>query len=142
MMLALNPMSGIQRLTLLVVAAALLFVTFELIRKRRLREEYAVLWVCTGVMILVVAILPDILFIVAGWLKLSPEVMMTLFVILFLASIVLHYSAVITKISDRMKGLTQELAFMRDEMERLRGELKEAQRTQVDPKPKPPSLRT
>jgi len=49
---------------------------------------------------------------------------------------------VITKISDREKGLAQEMGFLKEEMERLRAQLKETERTQVEPKPKPPSLRT
>jgi predicted membrane protein len=141
-MLALSPLLWMQRALLLLIALVMLLVTFELIRKRRLREEYAVLWVCTGVMVLLFAVIPDALFVVAGWLHLEPVVLLTFLFLMFLAAIVLHYSAVITKISDREKGLAQEMGFLKEEMERLRAQLKETERTQVEPKPKPPSLRT
>jgi hypothetical protein len=38
-----------------VAALLLLFVTFELIRSRRLQERYALLWLLTGVVVLVLA---------------------------------------------------------------------------------------
>jgi hypothetical protein len=109
-----------QRAALLVVAAAMLGATFELIRKRRLREEYAVLWICTGIMILVFAFLPGVLFALAEWLQLSHSVLITFLCVLFLAAIVLHYSVVLSRQSDREKALTQEMALLKDEIARLR----------------------
>lgn len=141
-MLALSPLLWIQRVVLFFLALGMLVFTFELIRKRRLREEYAVLWICTGVMVLASAIIPDALFVVARWLSLEPVILMTFLFLVFLAAIVLHFSVVITRISDREKGLAQEMALLREEMERLRAQLREAERTQTEPKPKPPSLRT
>lgn len=141
-MLALSPLLWIQRVVLFFLALGMLAFTFELIRKCRLREEYAVLWICTGVMVLASAIIPDALFVVARWLSLEPVILMTFLFLVFLAAIVLHFSVVITRISDREKGLAQEMALLREEMERLRAQLREAERTQTEPKPKPPSLRT
>lgn len=127
MMAAQMPIALEQRLVLMLVAAVLLGLTFELIRKRRLREEYAVLWVCTGLMILVFALFPRMLFLLAGWLSLDHAILLTFLLGLFLAAILLHYSVVISKHADLSKGLAQDLALLKDEIARLRSEL-EAER--------------
>ncbi|MCX5655881.1 MAG: DUF2304 domain-containing protein [Planctomycetota bacterium] len=131
-----------QRIVLLVLALSMLALTLELIRRRRLREEYAVLWVCTGIMILVFVVMPNLLFTMSGWLQLDRGVLMTFVCFLFLAAIVLHYSVVISKHSEREKHLTQELALLRDELEKLRAETREAPPMAAEPKPRPPALRT
>jgi hypothetical protein len=131
-----------QRILLLALGLALLGVTLELIRKRRLREEYAVLWVCTGLMMLVFVVMPNVLITIAAWANLDRATLLVLLCFCFLAAIVLHYSVVITKHSDREKRLSQELALMRDELAKLRGEVREAPAAPVEAKPKPPALRT
>ena len=131
-----------QTVVLLLLGALLLGLTLELIRKRRLREGYAVLWVCTGLMILVFAIMPGAILSAAEWLHLDRGVLMTFLCFVFLAAIVLHYSVVISRQAEREKALSQELALMKDEIERLRGEIREAPPPAPEAKPKPPALRT
>jgi hypothetical protein len=135
-------MNWTQRIVLLALALSMLGLTLELIRRRRLREEYAVLWVCTGIMILVFVVMPNLLFILSGWLQLDRTVLMTFVCFLFLAAIVMHYSVVISKHSEREKHLAQELALLRDELEKLRAEMREAPPMPAAPKPRPPALRT
>jgi len=131
-----------QRIALLVLGLGLLGVTLHLIRRRRLREEYAVLWVLTSLVVLGLVLVPSVLFAVARWLHLDHGVLMLLLVFLFLAAIVMHYSVVISGHSEREKGLSQEVALLKDEVARLREEVKEAPPPPAEPKPKPPSLRT
>lgn len=135
-------MTWMQRILLLMLGLALLGVTLELIRKRRLREEYAVLWVCTALMLLAFVVMPGLVFQVAAYLNLDHAVLMMLLCFLFLSAIVMHYSVVITKLSDRAKGLSQELALLKDEMSKLRGAERESPPAAPESRPKPPSLRT
>ena len=131
-----------HRVALVLAGGVLLLMTFELIRKRRLREEYSVLWVLTAVAVLVSGIYPRALEWVAMRITLHPAVLMTFLCVLFLMAILLHYSVVISKHSEREKGLTQELALLKDEIARLREEVKEARKAPPEPKPRPPALRT
>jgi len=131
-----------HRVALVLAGGVLLLMTLELIRKRRLREEYSVLWVLTAAAILVSGIYPRVLEWVAMRITLPPAVLMTFLCVLFLMAILLHYSVVISKHSEREKGLTQELALLKDEIARLREELKEARKAPPEPKPRPPALRT
>ena len=131
-----------HRVALVLAGGVLLLMTFELIRKRRLREEYSVLWVLTAAAVLVSGIYPRVLEWVAMRITLHPAVLMTFLCVLFLMAILLHYSVVISKNSEREKGLTQELALLKDEIARLREEVKEARKQPPEPKPRPPALRT
>jgi len=131
-----------HRVALVLAGGVLLLTTFELIRKRRLREEYSVLWILTAAAILVSGIYPRVLEWVAMKIALHPAVLMTFLCVLFLMAILLHYSVVISKHSEREKGLTQELALLKDEIARLREEVKEARKAPPEPKPRPPALRT
>ena len=51
-----------------VASILLLLVVFELIRSRRLRERYALLWLATGVVLLVLSAWRGGLNTIAGWL--------------------------------------------------------------------------
>ncbi len=131
-----------QRIVLLVLGLGFLAVTLNLIRKRRLRKEYAVLWVVTSAMILLFVLLPGVLLRAAAWLNPNHVVLMLLIVFVFLAAIVLHHSVVISRLSEREKEVSQELALLKDELEKLREEVRQPPPPPAEPKPKPPSLRT
>lgn len=131
-----------QRIVLLVLGLGLLGLTLNLIRKRRLREEYAVLWVATSIVTLLFVLFSGVLFNVATWLNLDHVMLMLLIVFVFLMAIVLHYSVAISRHSEREKGLSQEVALLKDELEKLREEVRQPPPPPAEPKPKPPSLRT
>jgi hypothetical protein len=92
----------------------LLLITFELIRKKRLREEYAILWLFTGVVVLVFSLWPEFLlsqfFVkITGIFYLSAVVVIAF---LFLLLIVLHFSVVISKLTNQNKELAQRHALL------------------------------
>jgi len=92
----------------------LLWITFELIRKNRLREEYAILWLFTGVSVLVLSLWPEFLLSrffakITGIFYLSAVVVITF---LFLLLIVLHFSVVISKLTNQNKELAQRYALL------------------------------
>jgi len=94
------------------VSILLLVIVFELIRRRRLKEEYSLLWLLSGVVILTFSIFPNLLIIISR--AMGMYYLTALFVIsfLFLLLIVLHFSTVISKLSERNKELTQELSIL------------------------------
>ena len=92
----------------------LLLIAFELIRKERLREEYSILWLFTGVAIFIFSLWPEFFlsqFItqITGLYYLSAVVMIAF---LFLLLIVLHFSVVISKLTDRNKEIAQRHALL------------------------------
>jgi hypothetical protein len=92
----------------------LLLVVFELIRSRRLRERYALLWLVTGLVLLVLSVWRGGLNTIAGWLGVTSYPPAVLFAIglLFVVLVLLHYSTVISRLADQNTLLAQRLAIL------------------------------
>jgi hypothetical protein len=97
-----------------IVSLALLLVVFELIRSRRLRERYALLWLATGVVLVVLSAWRGGLNTIARWLGVRGYPPAVLFAIglLFVILVLLHYSTVISRLSDQNTILAQRLAIL------------------------------
>jgi len=97
---------------------ALLLVVLELIRSRRLRERYALLWLVTGVVLTVLSAWRAGLNTIARWVGVSTYAPAVLFAvaILFILAVLLHYSTVISRLSDQNVLLAQRLALLEDEL--------------------------
>jgi hypothetical protein len=106
-----------------VAAIVLLFVTFELIRSRRLQERYALLWLLTGVVVLVLAVWRQALGKLSETLGVSyPPSMLFLLTGFFVLLLLLHYSTVISRLSDQNRILAQRLALLEGRLDEERGE--------------------
>jgi hypothetical protein len=103
-----------------IASLLLLLVVFELIRSRRLRERYALLWLLTGVVLLVLSVWRGGLNTIAGWFGISgyPPAILFAVGILFILLVLLHYSTVISRLSDQSTILAQRLALLEEELER------------------------
>jgi hypothetical protein len=97
-----------------IASVVLLLVVFELIRSRRLREQYALLWLATGLVLLVLSVWREGLNTIAGWLGVRGYPPAVLFAIglLFVILVLLHYSTVISRLSDQNTILAQRLALL------------------------------
>ena len=106
-----------------IASLLLLLVVFELIRSRRLRERYALLWLATGVVLLVLSAWRDGLNTIAGWLGVTGYPPAVLFAVglLFVVLVLLHYSTVISKLADQNTILAQRLAILESEAPRTPG---------------------
>ena len=108
------------RISLAAVAASLLLllVVFELIRSRRLRERYALLWLLTGLVLLVLSAWRGGLNTIAGWFGVQtyPPAVLFAVALLFVLAVLLHYSTVISKVSDQNVILAQRLALLELEL--------------------------
>jgi hypothetical protein len=104
-----------------IAAVLLLLVVFELIRRRRLRERYALLWLVTGVVLLALSAWRGGLNTIAGWFGVTGYPPAVLFAIatLFIIVVLLHYSTVISKLADRNTILAQRLALLEEELKRV-----------------------
>ncbi len=106
------------RVSILAAIASLLLlvVVLELIRSRRLRERYALLWLLTASVMLVLALWRGLLETVAGAVGIhyAPS---ALFVLgsLFMLVVLLHYSTVLSRLSDQQTILAQRLALLEAE---------------------------
>ena len=95
-----------------VVSILLLVIVFELIRRRRLKEEYALLWLLSGLVILIFSIFPKLLNIISRAIGLYYLTALFVISFLFLLLIVLYFSTVLSGLSEKNKELTQELSIL------------------------------
>ena len=91
-----------------------LLVVFELIRSRRLRERYALLWLATGLVLVALSAWRGGLNTIARWFGVSSYPPAVLFAVglLFVILVLLHYSTVISRLSDQNTTLAQRLALL------------------------------
>jgi hypothetical protein len=110
------------RVTLVGVVASLLLilVVLELVRGRRLKERYALLWIATGVVLLVLSAWRGGLNTIAGWLGVTGYPPAVLFAVatLFVVLVLLHYSTVLSKLTDENVELAQRIALLEERVGR------------------------
>src|SRR5581483_9866260 len=97
-----------------IVSLLLLLGVFELVRSRRLRERYALLWLATGVVLVALSAWRGGLNTIARWAGVTSYPPAVLFAVglLFVILVLLHYSTVISKLSDQNTVLAQRLALL------------------------------
>jgi hypothetical protein len=98
-------------------SVVLILVVLELIRSRRLQERYALLWLVTGVVLVVLSAWREGLNTIAGWIGIRsypPAALFAVF-ILFILLVLLHYSTVISRLSAQNVVLAQKLALLEAE---------------------------
>lgn len=117
----LEPLPGRQRLVALLLAAGVVLLTFELVRRRKLREEYSWVWIATAVVLAVLALQQDVLLTVSRWIG-SSNVVSTLFfgAFLFVMALLLQVSVRLSRLTHRHRTLGQRLALLEEEVARLR----------------------
>ena len=101
-----------------VASVLLILVVLELIRSRRLRERYALLWLATGVVLLVLSVWRSGLNTIASWFGVRgyPPAVLFAVGVLFILLVLLHYSTVISKLSDQNTILAQRLALLEERL--------------------------
>jgi hypothetical protein len=108
-----------SRLTL-VAAVAVVFVLaviVELIRRHRLQERYALLWIVTGGVMLLLAVWRGALHAFADMLGVAyPPSALFMVAGLFVFVVLLHYSTVLSRLSEQNKTLAQKIALLEQKL--------------------------
>jgi len=101
-------------------SVVLLGIVIELIRSRKLRERYALLWLATAGVILFFAAWRSGLHNLSNALGIAyPPNALFVLAMLFVLVLLLHFSTVISKLSDRSTTLTQRLALLEERLREL-----------------------
>jgi hypothetical protein len=117
------------RLQIVSIAAtlALFVLVFELVRRRRLMERYALLWLFSTVVLLGLAVWKQLLERVATAIGIfyAPS---ALFVVAFgfILVILLHFSLVISRLSDQTKVLAQRVGLLQQRLDEVEGRVPDA----------------
>ena len=106
-----------------IASALLILVVLELIRGRRLKERYALLWLATGTVLLVLSAWRGGLNTIAGWLGIGtyPPAILFAAATLFIILVLLHYSTVLSRLTDENVLLAQRLGLLDERVRRMEG---------------------
>ena len=109
-----------MKLTLVTALTGLvvLLVIIELLRRRQLREKYAILWLAVSVLIIPLALFPRLLDNVASALGVASGVSLVLFLgIVFLLLVCVHLSWEVSRLEEETRTIAEELALLRTEVQ-------------------------
>ncbi|MFN8223056.1 MAG: DUF2304 domain-containing protein [Gaiellales bacterium] len=109
-----------------IASVIVIVVVLELIRGRRLKERYALLWLATGVALLVLSAWRGALNTIAGWVGVStyPPAVLFAAATLFVVVVLLHYSIVLSRLTDDNVRLAQEVGLIRERLRAQEAELR------------------
>jgi hypothetical protein len=104
-----------------IVSICLFLFIFYLVRNKKIKEEYSLLWLFTSVVFIVFSFWRHGLEHFARLVGIAyPPAALFLILMLAIFLILIEFSINISKLADKNKTLAQELAILRDELERLK----------------------
>lgn len=117
-----NDLENVQvfRIQILAIVGSILLIVFilELIRRKRLKEEFSILWLGMGAIFLIISLFRGLLdrFSVLVGIGYPPAALF-LILIIGLMLILIHFSVAISELKEANKKLAQELGLLRRQME-------------------------
>ena len=99
-----------------------------------MRERYALLWLLTGLVLLALSAWRGGLNTIAGWVGVEtyPPAVLFAVALLFVLAVLLHYSTVLSRLTDDNVLLAQEVALLRARVDAL--EREEAREPATEPR--------
>ena len=107
-----------HRVVAIILAVAMLLGVVELVRKRKLREEYSAIWTLTAILLLALALEPRLLSLFQQAIGAVLATNALFFgALVFLMLVALQFSVHLSKLTFRVKALSQRLALMEKDLE-------------------------
>jgi hypothetical protein len=111
-----------QVIAIAVSISLFLFILY-LVRKKKIKEEYSLLWLFSSLVFIVFSIWRNGLEYFAGLMGIAyPPAALFLILLLAIFLILIEFSINISKLSEKNKVLAQELALLQNELEKLKAE--------------------
>lgn len=118
----------------LIVAIVILFFLFSLVRSRKLREKYVLLWMAVGLMVIVLTVYPPLL----SWMteisgiSLASNLLFVLSILLLLG-VTLHLTLEISRSEDHTRTLAENVAILNLQIKNLEEQLQLRDFIDADP---------
>ncbi|WPU08110.1 DUF2304 domain-containing protein [Pseudarthrobacter oxydans] len=107
-----------------IVVVAILFFVFEMLRRQKLREKYAVLWIVIGIGTLLLSAFPSVLEKASGLLGIQvPANLLFIMTLVLLVGVCLHLSREQSQAEDEVRILCEEVALLRADLADVRHRL-------------------
>lgn len=105
------------QIILFIGSCFVMYFMFRLIKKETLQLKYSLLWIFIVAILILMSIFPNILYIISDLLGiLVPSNTLFLLGMLFELMIVFSLTVALSKSSERVKALSQEIALLRKDM--------------------------
>ena len=110
----------IQLWSLLATILYLVMIIWS-VRQKRLKEAYALLWLFSGVVMLIVSVWPGCLQILSDWLGIYyPPVTLLLLMLGGVVLVLFQYSQLLSRNQEKISRLAQEIALLSQKIEALK----------------------
>jgi hypothetical protein len=111
------------QLVSVLAAGVILLIVLELVRRRRLMERYALLWLLAGVVLLGLAAWRGALSFISRAIGIYyPPNALFFVAFAFILLLLLHFSSAVSRLSDQTKVLAQRAALLEERLRRLETE--------------------
>jgi hypothetical protein len=122
------------QLVAIVGTVLLLLVVLELVRRRRLLERYALVWLASALVLLALAIWKGLLGTIATAIGVFyPPTALFVIAFGFILVLLLHFSTAVSRLTDQSKVLAQRVALMEERQKELEQQVAEADPARSDP---------
>ena len=112
-------MSTHQRAVAVLATIGLLLIVFDLVRRRRLLERYALVWMAVTILLLALSAWADLLDTVADAIGISyPPSALFAAAFGFVIVLLLHFSVAVSRLTDQSKLLAQRIALLEHRLAR------------------------
>jgi len=112
------------RIAIGILSLVVLIITFEALRMTKMQERYALLWVTTGIIILVFALMPHIVYMIGKITGMEYVNAIVTVIITFLLLVAFHFSVAMSQFQSHQSALAQQQAVLKIRVEVLEAKLK------------------
>lgn len=111
----------LSKIQLICLCGSIIYLLIILwsVRQRRLKEAYALLWVLSGIVLIIFSIWMNCLRMISDWIGIVyPPT--TLFLLMFggMVVVLFQYSLVLSRNQERISRLAQEIALLKEKIEK------------------------
>ncbi len=108
------------RILVVILSVATLLFVINLVRTKKLKEEYALLWLLTAIVLVIASLAVDLLDVISYAVGVEyPPALMFLIAFLGVLFILFQFSISISKFSEQIKTLAQDLAILTKKVQQL-----------------------
>ena len=116
-----------DNIQLILIISSVIFILFilELTRRNKLRIQYSLIWFFAGFILLLFSVFRKLLDVLAAFMGIYYAPSLIIPIIIFLSLMIgIHFSIVVSKITDENKKLIQEIALLENRINALEKEKK------------------
>jgi hypothetical protein len=98
-------------------SGSIFVIIIELVRRNRLKERYSLIWLASSALLIVFSVWRGLLHFIARSLGIYyPPSFLFLLAIFFLLVLLLHFSVILSSLSEKNKRLAQEIGILKEKL--------------------------